>query len=152
MKKFACKCLCFSGRLCLCILKTTTAGLPSLWPCSQTFFSTCKALHFPLPTSTDSSTAHLRLLTTELLFLVLSSAVACDLLGHKAMSGPAGVDCTSQSSKLFLHQILEGWLSNMTVELVRLIEKLNLLPQSLHCKCAQSFSQAVQTDSIFSKG
>lgn len=37
----------------------------------------------------------------------------------------------------------------MTAELVKLIEKLNLLPQSLHCKRALSFSQAVQTKMRF---
>lgn len=37
----------------------------------------------------------------------------------------------------------------MTAELVKLIEKLDLLPQSLHCKRALSFSQAVQTKMRF---
>lgn len=34
----------------------------------------------------------------------------------------------------------------MTAELARFIEKLNLLPQSLHCKHALSLSQAIQTE------
>ena len=76
VKRSSCKHLRVSGRLCPCILKNTTALCPdcglALRPCFHSgnpYISPSQ----PPPSSTDSSTAKISLLTTDLLFSVLCS-------------------------------------------------------------------------------
>lgn len=87
VKRFSCKHLCISGRLCLCILKNTTAAAAWLVALLSDLSCNLQTLTFFFPSSTDSSTANLRLLTTDLLFLVtLLGPLRCGLWPPGAQS------------------------------------------------------------------